>query len=192
MDFPPPANHSEFMNSKSRSSDDRNHSASTESSRITIRLVRPEEVPQLVAMTQETIRRVNSRDYSPIQIQAWSDRVGTSDWKNRLAGRIVLVADLQGDPVGMTDLEENGHLDRFYVSAHHQRCGIGRRLLAAIETEARKQKRPRVYLEASLTARPFFESQGYRVVTPQTVIVNGIEFKNFQMEKIFDAVATGD
>ena len=36
---------------------------------------------------------------------------------------------------------------------------------------------------ASITARPFFLSRGYRVVKEQTVLRGGLELTNFVMEK---------
>ena len=39
-------------------------------------------------------------------------------------------------------------------------------------------------LEASITARPFFESQGFAMVTPQVVVLRRVEFVNYRMERM--------
>jgi putative acetyltransferase len=41
-----------------------------------------------------------------------------------------------------------------------------------------------IYAEVSITAKPFFEKSGFRVVTQQTIVRNGVELINFKMERI--------
>jgi len=152
---------------------------------ITLRPYRPDDAPALLALFRDTIRRVNSRDYSPAQIAAWaSDDIDTVRWFGRFAGRFVAVAEEAGRPVGFAELEADGHLDRVYVSADHQRRGIGRLLLAAVVAEARRVGLARLFTEASVTARPFFENQGFVVLAPQVVTCRGVEFVNYRMERV--------
>ena len=106
---------------------------------ITLRPYRDDDAPALLALFRDTIRRVNSRDYSPAQVAAWvSDDIDTASWFGRFRGRYVPVAEEAGRPVGFAELEPDGHIDRVYVSADHQRRGIGRQLWAAIVAEARR------------------------------------------------------
>jgi putative acetyltransferase len=154
---------------------------------VTLRPYRPEDAPALLALFRDTIRRVNSRDYSPAQIAAWaSDDIDTVSWFGRFTGRYVPVAEEDGRPVGFAELELEpaGHIDRVYVSADHQRRGIGRQLLAAVVAEARRVGLARLFTEASITARPFFEAQGFLVLAPQVVRCRGAEFVNYRMERV--------
>src|SRR5258705_242667 len=129
---------------------------------ITLRPYRRDDAPGLLVLFRDTIRRVNSRDYSPTQIAAWaSDDIDTASWFGRFAGRYVPVAEEAGRPVGFAELEPDGHIDRVYVSADHQQRGIGRQLLAAVLAEARRVGLARLFTEASITPRPLFESQGF-------------------------------
>jgi putative acetyltransferase len=41
----------------------------------------------------------------------------------------------------------------------------------------------RIFTEASITARPFFERAGFQLITQQTVEHNGVSFVNCRMEK---------
>ena len=66
-----------------------------------------------------------------------------------MAGRRTLVAEEGGEVVGFTELEGDGYLDMLYE---------------AIERAARDQGSSRIFTEASITARPFFERRGFRVV----------------------------
>ena len=150
---------------------------------ITLRPYRREDAPALLALFRDTIRRVNCRDYSPAQIAAWaSDDIDTVRWFGRFAGRFVPVAEADGRPVGFAELEPDGQIDRVYVSADHQGLGIGRLLLSAVVAEARRVGLVRLFTEASITARPFFEARGFTVLAPQVVTLRGVEFVNYRME----------
>src|SRR5262249_45917259 len=75
---------------------------------ITLRPYRPDDAPALLALCRDTIRRVNSRDYSPAQVAAWaSDDIDTVVWCGRFNGRFVPVAEEAGRPVGFAELESN-------------------------------------------------------------------------------------
>jgi putative acetyltransferase len=138
-----------------------------------------------LALFRDTIRRINSRDYSSTQIAAWaSDDIDTIRWFGRFTGRFVAVAEEADRPVGFAELEANGHIDRVYVSADHQRCGIGCQLLAAVVAEARRVGLARLFTEASITARPFFEAQGFTVLAAQVVTCREVEFVNYRMERL--------
>jgi putative acetyltransferase len=145
-----------------------------------------------LTLCRDTIRRVNSRDYTPDQIRAWaSDDIDPQAWAGRFAGRFVVVAEEAGRPVGFSDLEADGHIDRLYVSADHQGRGVARALLSAVLAEAQRLGVIRLFTEASITARPFFESQGFVVLSPQVVTLRGVEFVNYRMERVLpDSVAT--
>jgi putative acetyltransferase len=152
---------------------------------ITLRPYQRDDAPALLALFRDTIRRVNSRDYSPAQVAAWaSDDIDTASWFGRFTGRFVPVAEEASRPVGFAELEPDGHIGRVYVSADHQRRGIGRQLLAAVVAEARRVGLARLFTEASITARPFFEAQGFVVLAPQVVRCRGVEFVNYRMERV--------
>lgn len=152
---------------------------------VTLRPYRRDDAPALLALFRDTIRRVNSRDYSPAQIAAWaSEDIDTDRWIGRFTGRFVPVAEEAGCPVGFAELEPNGHIDRVYVSADHQGRGVGRQLLAAIVAEAQRVGLARLFTEASITARPFFEAQGFAMMAPQVVTCRGAEFVNYRMERL--------
>ena len=158
---------------------------------MTLRRYQPDDAPALLALFRDTIRRVNSRDYSAEQIGAWaSDDIDPVNWAARFIGRFCVVAEESGQPVGFAELESDGHIDRVYVSADHQGQGIGRQLLAAVVTEARRLGLTQLFVEASITARPFFEAQGFTILSPQVVRCRGVEFVNFRMEHLIASSGT--
>ncbi|HVJ81394.1 MAG TPA: GNAT family N-acetyltransferase [Planctomycetia bacterium] len=154
---------------------------------MNLRPYRPADAPALLALFKDTIRRVNARDYDEAQIRAWaSDEIDESVWASRFEGRFTAVAEEAGKPVGFLELESDGHIDRTYVAADFQRRGAGRMLLEAALAEARSRGIGRLYTEASITARPFFEAHGFTLLAPQTVECRGQRFVNFRMERQMD------
>ena len=142
------------------------------------------DVSKIVLLFFETVRSVNRADYCEEQVEAWAPGVpNPEEWHSRMAGRRTLVAEEGGELVGFVELEGDGHLDMLYVCGDAVGRGVGRRLYEAVEREARSQGLDRIFTEASITARPFFERLGFRVVREQTVSRRGVSMNNFVMEK---------
>ena len=152
--------------------------------RIAIRPYQPADAPTLLALFRDVIRRVNSRDYNPQQIAAWaSDDIDPHAWAVRFEQRFAIVAEFNDRIAGFSELEPDGHIDRYYVSADHQRLGAGKSMLEALVDEAQRSGISHLYAEVSITAQSFFASQGFTLIAPQTVVARGVEFVNFRMER---------
>src|SRR5262249_40612326 len=104
-------------------------------------------------------------------------------WARRLSGTFTFVAVEGGEVVGFGNLEADGHLDCLYTHAHYQGQGVGTALVAAMEAKARELGLTRLFTEASITARPFFERRAFRVLQPQQVECRGSWFTNYRMDK---------
>lgn len=153
-----------------------------------IRAYRPEDAPALLAVFRDSVRRSAHHDYSAEQLAAWApDQMDDSAWAARRASRPTWVAEVEGKPVGFTDLEADGHLDMLYVAADYQGRGLASALLDAVLSAAKEQGLERVFTEASLTAKPFFERRGFRVLQEQTVQRLGQTLVNFRMERKMEA-----
>jgi putative acetyltransferase len=149
-----------------------------------IRYYEAGDAPEIVRLFFETVRSVNRADYSDEQLEAWAPGVpDPEEWHSRMAGRRTLVAEEGGEVVGFAELEYDGRLDMLYVRKDAVGRGVGRRLYEAVEREARGQGLGWIFTEASITARPFFEQQGFRVVREQMVSRRGVSMTNFVMEK---------
>jgi putative acetyltransferase len=139
---------------------------------------------QIARLFYETVRSVNRADYSEEQLRAWAPEIPDPEvWHARMADRRTLVAEGGGEVVGFAELEEDGHLDMLYLRKDAVGRGVGSLLYRAIEREAREQGIGLIFTEASVTARPFFERWGFRVVREQTVERRGVSLTNFAMEK---------
>lgn len=151
---------------------------------VTLRPYRPEDAPALLRLFKDTIRRVNSRDYAPGQVAAWaSDEIDAEAWASRFEGRFAVVAEVDGTIAGFVDLSPEGYLDRLFVSADHQGQGIATVLMDAVVAEAHRLGVAKIEVQVSLTARPFFERRGFRVVESRCVEVRGSMLDCFGMER---------
>lgn len=149
---------------------------------ITIRDYRRDDVDAVISIFQRAIREAASRDYSPEQIAIWScvDRDEWIDWRMT---RPTWLALLDGEPAGFTDLEADGHLDMMFVDPRFHRRGVAAALARRVEAEALRIGLGEIYAEVSITARPFFERQGFVVVAPHPVELDGLTFKTWRMTR---------
>ena len=150
-----------------------------------IRQATDDDAHQIVRIFHETIHHANLGDYTREQVDAWSPREpDPREWiAARLPNRTTFVADDNGVLAGFGELEPDGHLDCLYCDHRYQRRGVGSSILRMIEKEAVSSGLSRLFTEASITARPFFEAHGFVVLKEQTVLRNGVQLTNFAMEK---------
>lgn len=144
----------------------------------------------IVNLFYETVHSINAMDYSPLQLNAWAPKEERESkiqsWKDSLSQHITFVAKIDDQVVGFSDLTHNGHLDRLFIHKDYQGQGIAKALVDMLESEARKLNIFEIDTEASITAKPFFEHRGYKVVFAQTIERKGVKLNNFKMMKKID------
>jgi len=147
---------------------------------MTIRKYRPEDCAELAALFYDTVHSVNLRDYTQEQVDAWATgEIDLAAWNASLSAHHTLVAEENGHILGFADMDGTGYLDRLFVHKEAQGRGIATALCDALEQAAGGTFRT----HASITARPFFEKRGYRVVQEREAERRGVRLKNFVMEK---------
>ena len=115
--------------------------------------------------------------------------VDLEKWDRSFCEHDTAVAAEDGQIVGFGDMDDTGYLDRLYVHAKHQGRGIVSAICDRLEGKWLEQKsagKPvskKIITHASITARPFFEKRGYRVVKEQQVTRQGVLLINYVMEK---------
>lgn len=135
---------------------------------------------ELTALFYDTVHRVNVKDYTEEQLDAWaSGQVDLKTWNRSLQEHFSVVAVERGILVGFGDIDRSGYLDRLYVHADHQGEGIGTKICDRLEQAVQGN----IETHASITARPFFENRGYQVVKEQQVERRGVFMTNYVMIK---------
>ena len=153
---------------------------------MVLRAYRSADCPALAELFYQTVHQVNIRDYTQAQVDAWATgQVDLERWDRELREHRTVVAWEDGLIVGFGDMDKTGYLDRLFVHKDFQGRGIATAICDALEGESAA---PRLWVQASLTARPFFEGRGYRVVKAQQVERRGVLLPNFVMEKLRDSI----
>ena len=148
---------------------------------LIVRAARLGEATELAQIFHRAVQAAES--YSMAQRNAWSPECPTvTQWAARLHGLTTLLAERAGKPIGFMALREDGYLDLAFVDPNFARQGVGRVLLDGLVIEARGLGLRRLWTEASLVARPFFEGRGWVVLCQQQVEKQGVEMTNFRME----------
>ncbi len=151
---------------------------------MTIREYREKDCPKLAELFYQTVHKVNARDYTKEQLDVWaSGKVDLEGWNRSFLEHITLVAEEEEIIVGFGDMDKSGYLDRLYVHQDRQGQGIATALVEGVERRAADYETRIFTTQASITARPFFEKQGYRVLRENTVVRSGVALMNFVMEK---------
>ncbi|MEO6846139.1 MAG: GNAT family N-acetyltransferase [Chthoniobacterales bacterium] len=149
-----------------------------------VRFYQPSEIANLANIFTDAVRSIKPTDYSPTQLAAWAPIPPDFEyWHHRLCSLNVLIAEEDSKIMGFATFESNGHLDHLYVHPEFQRRGVASALCHSIEQELLFLGITRIFTDASITARPFFEYAGFKMITSQTVQHAGISFVNYQMEK---------
>ena len=140
------------------------------------------------AATHESI----ARDYHADLIERWAPRDRDMDqWADRLAQKNPFVALVDGEIVGMAEIEADGFIDYFYVHPRWQGRGIGKALLAILESEAAKAGVNVIAADVSITAKAFFSSRGFRVTAAKSNVILGHPAPNFRMQKTLSSKPDG-
>ncbi len=142
------------------------------------------DLETLIALFRASVRTVARRDYTFEQVLAWSpDEIDGNNWLLRLGASSTWLAAEGTRVTGFISMEPEGHLDMLYVHPDFLRRGVASALLRRAERSACSQGVVTLSTEASITARPFFERHGFRLIAPQTVMRHGEELRNFRMAR---------
>lgn len=150
---------------------------------VTIHVYTPSDLDAVIDIFVAAVREAASKDYSPAQVEAWA-QVNRDGWNRARNSRPTWIARSGSTVVGFTDLEPDGHLDMMFVHPAHQGKGVAHALFDTVETAARDQGLKVIFTEASITARPFFESCGFTVLASQLVEKRGQQLRNYRMAKV--------
>lgn len=136
---------------------------------------------QLSELFFQTVHKINKKDYSNEQLNVWATgKVDIEEWNKSFLEHYTIVAVENNEIIGFGDIDYSGYLDRLYVHCNYQMRGIATAICNQLEKSIDTNV---ITTQASITAKPFFEKRGYRVIKEQQVERNGILLTNYIMEK---------
>jgi putative acetyltransferase len=151
---------------------------------MNIRRFQPGEELALFEVYYSAIHLIARDNYSEEQLNAWAPSdLDRQLWVNRIRGINPFVAEIDGEPVGYADVQQNGYIDHFFVSGNHPRKGVGKALMQVIHSEAELLHIAELTSNVSRTAQPFFERFGFVVVEQRKSVIRGVEVPNALMRK---------
>jgi putative acetyltransferase len=149
-----------------------------------IRKSKIEDAAELAKLTRATVRTVNAQDHDKEIIKAWSKGNTAALYRTSEKTRIRFVAIESAEIVGFTDMLPDGELMSLYVHPKHLGKGIGKRLLAHIEKEAKTMGIKLMHCQSSVNAKRFYQKHGYKVLKPEWWTVEGVPpMRVYKMEK---------
>ena len=137
---------------------------------------------ELFEIFTTAITEICSKDYSPEQIRAWiSGEYNHEQWGKKLENIQPYIATLGNKVVGYADIQSDGYIDHFFVHGSYQSKGIGSALMKTLLSS--NPQVGRAYAHVSITARPFFEKKGFRLVKENIVTKQAVSLHNYTMER---------
>jgi putative acetyltransferase len=152
--------------------------------KLAMRPMLAEDVPLLAEIFRAAIEELTTEDYTEAQQEAWAETAEDLEaFGARLAANLTLVATSASSAVGFAALAENSRIDMLYVHPGAAGQGAGGMLCDALEKLAAGRGTKELSVEASDTARDFFEKRGFTAQSRNTVFRAGEWLANTTMVK---------
>lgn len=147
---------------------------------VIIRKYKESDCEETMTLFYNTVHAINARDYAKEQLDVWASKErSVKNWNDSLLKNHALVASLEDLIIGFGDIDDTGYLDRLFVHKDYQGIGIATALCDRLE----QYVSDKITVHASITAKPFFEKRGYKVVKEQQVKIERVSLTNYVMEK---------
>lgn len=146
----------------------------------TVRPAVDADVEALCEVNVRSIREICAPDYPPERVESWAGHKTPESFRRWLADpKLRLYAgELEGRIAGVALLDVNGWVFLLYVVPEALGAGLGKAMLRHLEAEARGLGLGKLALKSTITAREFYERQGYANLGE-----TGDEIPSYRMEK---------
>ena len=152
--------------------------------KLALRPFLPADAPLLREIFRDSIEELTSDDYTEAQQEVWASVAdNVADFVKKLSARLTLVATMEGSPVGFASLEGKDKIDMLYVHPAATGQGVGAMLVDALEKLASSRGEVKIVVDASDSARGFFEKRGYVAQQRNTVLVGDEWLANTTLHK---------
>lgn len=144
----------------------------------------PEDAEILAAIFRASIEDLTAEDYNPAQQEAWAAAAEDEQaFADRLGKQLTLLATHDGEPVGFASLADNKVIDMLYVHPAVAGQGAGSLLIDALEKLAAARGARELTVDASDSAREFFQARGFTPEQRNSISVGNEWLSNTTMKK---------
>jgi putative acetyltransferase len=152
--------------------------------KLALRPMLPADAPLLADIFRASIEELTADDYSATQQEAWASAADDkAEFAKKLGGELTLIATMEGSPVGFAALAGKDKIDMLYVHPAAAGQGVGAMLIDALEKLAGARGAAALSVDASDTARGFFEKRGYVAQQRNSVMAGGEWLANTTLQK---------
>lgn len=148
-----------------------------------IRPLQQQDLPSLPRVFVSAINELAGRDYDETQRQEWARKSEQPDFLPELEQGTTIIAEHHGDTVAFAQLSPASYLRMLYVDPEWASLGIATLMYQYLEDEARILGADHLDTHASLTAKRFFESVGFKAQEEETVSVGSAQLVRHLMHK---------
>ena len=154
---------------------------------VFIRQATSEDVEEIAKIFVSCVETLNVKDYTNEQIEIMVTFCDAQLYLEAIQqGESIFVAEAK-NIVGFASIAKSrGHIDDLFVAPNYTGKGIGTLLLKTLEQVALTEQKSQLSVMASLTARSFYLSRGFKYVKDSKILdrATGIEIPAIDMVKI--------
>ncbi|EAT12503.1 GNAT family N-acetyltransferase [Bermanella marisrubri] len=132
---------------------------------VTIQPYTEDSSREIAELFYVAVHSINPEAYSDQQKHAWAPKpIDYKFWQQRLNIKRPYLAFIDHQLSGFIELESDGHIDCLYTHPRFQGQGVASLLFDHIFSIAKASNMARLYVEASMLAKPFFEKRGFQLI----------------------------
>jgi putative acetyltransferase len=151
---------------------------------ISLRPYLPVDAPVLADIFRASIEELTEEEYDFDQRAAWAGSLDDlASFTGRLSSQLTLIALSDGAVAGFASLKGADEIDMLYVHPRFARQGVASTLVDALEKLVAARGAAAITVDASDTARPFFEKRGYTAEKRNTIVRDDQWLGNTTMRK---------
>ena len=152
--------------------------------KIELRQANLNDLEEMQILFVDTIKSTCKNDYNKEQINVWTSSVKNMErWKSILSNQYFIIAEVENKIVGYGSLENGNYIDFMYVHKDYLRQGIANLLFKSLKKKSIKLGFDSLTSDVSITARPFFETKGFRIIKENKNVIKGVEIINYKMSE---------
>lgn len=152
---------------------------------FTIRQAIISDILEMNELYKNTVLSINRKDYSVEEVEDWAScGDNMTHWDKLFAEQHYIVAENKKlEIVGFASINDTGYMHTMFVHKDFQHQGIATLLYKMLEMYAKEKGAGRITSEVSITARQFFEKQGFIVDEEHKRKANQLRLTNYKMSK---------